>query len=64
MDVAPGEHTLKANNTLYWKTVRFSAVAGEPLEFMLVNRSSRLAFGFLTLLGAAPLKLGVERIHG
>ena len=61
VDVAPGAHTLKANNTLYWKTVRFTIEAGEHLEFAMINQSSKLAFGFLAVLGAGPLKLTIEK---
>lgn len=60
-DVAPGAHTLKANNTLFWKTVPFTVQPGEHLEFAMINQSSKLAFGFLAVLGAGPLKLVIER---
>jgi hypothetical protein len=60
-EVAPGAHILKTNNTLFWKTVRFSIEPGEHTEFALINQSSKLAFGFLAVLGAGPLKLVIER---
>jgi hypothetical protein len=60
-DVPPGEHLLKANNTLVWKKVRFSAAPGERVEFQVINRASRFTLGFLSLLGVAPLFLTVER---
>ena len=61
LEVAPGAHTLKANNTLYWKTMEFSVESGEHVELALINQSSKLSFGFLALLGAGPLKLVIER---
>jgi hypothetical protein len=61
IEVEPGEHRLKTNNTLYWKTVPFTVEAGEHAEFVLINVSSKMSFGFLALLGAGPLKLIVER---
>lgn len=61
-DVVPGPHVLKANNTLYWKTQRFDAQAGEEIEFAVVNRAGRTAFGLLALLGVGPLQLVVEEV--
>ena len=61
MEIAAGTHTLKTNNTLYWKSVEFSAEPGEHVEFAVINQSSKLSFGFLALLGAGPLRLVIER---
>jgi len=62
VEVAPGPHVLKTNNTLYWKTVRFDALAGEDIEFAVVNKAGRTAFGLLALLGVGPLRLVVEEV--
>jgi hypothetical protein len=62
VDVEPGSHTLKTNNTLYWKTLRFDAGAGEDIEFAGVNKAGRTAFGLLALLGVGPLQLIVEEV--
>jgi hypothetical protein len=61
IDVSPGDHTLKANNTLIWKRVPFAAVEGGHVRFRVANRASRLTLGFLALMGVAPLYLTVER---
>ena len=61
VEVTPGPHRLKANNTLFWKTVPFDIAPGQHLEFMLINRSSQFAFGVLALLGVGPLMLAIER---
>jgi hypothetical protein len=61
MEIAPGAHTLKTNNTLYWKSVAFAVEPGEHVEFAVINQSSKLSFGFLAVLGAGPLKLVIER---
>jgi hypothetical protein len=61
IDTEPGPHVLKVNNTLYWKTCRFSLEPGEQAEFVLVNRVSRFGFGALALLGVGPLRLTIER---
>jgi hypothetical protein len=60
-EIAAGPHTLKANNTLVWKTVPFEAAAGEHVQFTVWNEVigswwARLLFIFV---GAAALRLGV-----
>ena len=60
-DIAPGEHAIKANNTLVWKTVRFSAPAGEHVQFEIANCATRFTLGFLSLIGVAPLYLKIDR---
>lgn len=61
IEVPPGHHLLRANNTLFWKRVPFSIEPGEHLEFVLINRAGRLTLGFLALIGVAPLYLDIER---
>ncbi len=63
LDVTPGPHRLKSNNTLFWKTVKFDVEAGQHVEFTLINgciwsgMEGLLAFW----AGAVPLKLRIER---
>lgn len=61
VEVAPGSHVLRANNTLFWKRKPFTIEAGEHLEFVLVNRAGRLTLGLLAVMGVAPLYLDIER---
>ena len=61
VEVQPGAHLLRANNTLFWKRLRFGIEPGEHLEFILINRSGRLSLGLLAVLGVAPLYLRIER---
>jgi hypothetical protein len=61
VEVQPGRHVLRANNTLFWKRRTFTAEPGEHLEFVLINRSGRLAIGFLAIMGVAPLYLRIEK---
>jgi hypothetical protein len=61
VEVAPGTHTLRANNTLFWKRVPFTIEPGEHLEFAMVNRAGRLTLGLLAVMGVAPLYLDIER---
>jgi len=60
-DVPAGDHRLKANNTLIWKSVPFTAGPGEHVEFVITNRATRFTLGFLSLIGVAPLYLTIER---
>jgi hypothetical protein len=59
--VPAGQHALRANNTLFWKSVAFSIAPGQHIEFLLINRASRVGFGVLALLGVAPLMLSIEQ---
>lgn len=61
VDVPAGAHRLRANNTLFWKSLEFSVAAGEHIEYALINRSGVVGLGFLALLGVAPLTLSIER---
>jgi hypothetical protein len=60
-EIAPGNHALKANNTLVWKTVPFSAAPGEHVRFDIANCATRFTLGFLSLIGVAPLSLRIDR---
>ena len=60
-DIPAGAHVLKANNTLVWKTVPFSAIPGDHVQFEIANRATRFTLGFLSLIGVAPLYLEIKR---
>lgn len=64
VETQPGSHTLKTHNTLVRKTVPFAVESGEHIEFSIVNRASKLALGFLALIGVAPVYLTIERRTG
>jgi hypothetical protein len=63
IEVAPGLHHLRANNTLFWKKVTFSVEPGEHLEFTLINiciwEGMRGLLEFFA--GAVPLRLLIKR---
>lgn len=61
VEVTPGSHLLRANNTLFWKRVPFTIEPGEHLEFTMINRAGRLTLGFLAVMGVAPLYLDIGR---
>ena len=60
-EIAPGEHRLRAHNTLFWKTVDLTLAAGEHARFAVVNRAGMGTFSLLGLLGVGPLYLTFER---
>ena len=60
-EIPPGPHSLRANNTLVWKTVEFEAHPGEQVEFDLANRAPRGFLSAMALLGVGPLFLTFAR---
>jgi hypothetical protein len=60
-ELPAGPHRLRAHNTLFWKTHDVVLQPGEHARFKAANRAGWAAFGFLMVLGAAPLKLVFER---
>ena len=59
--IAVGAHRLRFDNTLYKKTVEFTASADERVEYRLANSAGRFALPFLAVMGVAPLYLKIER---
>jgi hypothetical protein len=62
LDVTPGRHLLRVNNTLFWKKISFAIEPAEHLEFILINEARWWTAGIVGLLGAAPLFLTVKQI--
>jgi hypothetical protein len=60
-ELPAGPHRLRAHNTLFWKTHDVVLQPGEHARFKAANLAPWAAFGFLIVLGAAPLKLIFER---
>lgn len=60
-DLPAGPHRLRAHNTLFWKTREVVLQPGEHARFTAINKVGWGSFGFLTVLGAAPLYLTFER---
>lgn len=54
-EIPPGHHTLRANNTLVWKTIEFDAPPGGHLHFTCVNRAPRSLYYLIAIFGVAPL---------
>jgi hypothetical protein len=60
-ELPAGLHRLRAHNTLFWKTHDVVLQPGEHARFKAANIAGWAVFGFLMVLGAAPLKLVFER---
>ena len=59
-ELPPGSHRLKADNTLFWKTVPFDVGPGEEVRFVVANRKGP-GSGILLLVGAPLYYLLVSR---
>ena len=59
--VAPGQHTMRLDNTWKKTTVEFSLEAGEEATFRVVNRPGRFTWLLVGALGAGPMYISVER---
>lgn len=61
VDVPPGPHTLKADNTLFKKTLQFTLGVGEHASFMTANYAGKATFSMLMfLLGGNLIYLMLE----
>jgi hypothetical protein len=60
-ELPPGSHRLKADNTLFWKTVPFDVGPGEEVRFVVANRKGP-GSGILLLVGAPLYYLRVSRV--
>ena len=63
-EVPAGPHTLRAHNTLVWKTLQCDLRPGEQARFILVNRPGFGTWAMLSLLGTGPIYLTFEREDG
>jgi hypothetical protein len=63
-EVPAGPHTLRAHNTLVWKTLHCDLRPGEHARFTLVNRPGFGTWAMLSLLGTGPIYLTFEREDG
>ena len=62
-EVPAGSHTLRAHNTLVWKTEDFCIAPGEQIFYEAINRASISTYFFLGMfLGIAPLWVTLRRM--
>lgn len=60
-ELPPGRHLLKADNTLFRKTVEFDLAPGEEARFVVANRKGP-GSGLFLLIGAPLFYLRVSRV--
>lgn len=60
IDIEPGRHRLRANNTLVWKTVELHAPAGTHVHYTCINYAPRGMFYMLAMFGVAPLLVALK----
>jgi hypothetical protein len=60
-EIAPGQHRLRVNNTYHKKTVEFDAQPGEQVHYRIKNRIGFFGSMMITVLGAGPMYLEIER---
>jgi hypothetical protein len=60
-EVGPGRHRLRVDNTWVWKTLEFTLGPDEHARFRLINRTGKLTWWMVGLLGAGPMYVTIER---
>jgi hypothetical protein len=60
--LSPGPHRIRADNTLFRKTLDIMLQADEHAQFIAINRAGFGSFEVLLFLAATPLYLTFERI--
>jgi hypothetical protein len=61
IEVKPGAHVLKVDNTLFRKRLAFTIEPGEHLEFSILNYSRWWTAGVIGAFGWAPIFLSVRK---
>lgn len=60
-EVGPGRHRLRVDNTWAWRTVEFTLAPDEHAKFLVINRTGKLTWWMVGLLGAGPMYVTIER---
>ena len=59
--VRPGHHRLRVDNTWNWKTLELDVASGEHLKFQTVSRAGRLTWFLVSMFGAGPIYVSIQR---
>jgi len=59
--VKAGHHRLTVDNTWNWKTVELDVAAGEHVKFQTKSRAGRWMWFLVSMLGAGPIYVSIER---
>lgn len=62
-DLPAGPHSIRAHNTLFWKTHHIVVRPGEQVTFEAINRAGWGTFGMLFVIGAMPVYLTFQRVN-
>jgi hypothetical protein len=60
-DVPPGDHELRVHNTLFRQRLQLHIAPGEDVRFHVTNRPGWGTYALMSVLGAGPLYLKIER---
>ncbi len=60
-EIEPGQHVLRAHNTLFRQRLPLVVAPGEHVRFNVVNRPGWGTYALMSVLGAGPLYLSIER---
>lgn len=60
-EVHPGPHKLRVSNTLVWKTAEFDVKPGEQVRWEAINRTGRVTYPMLVIIGVGPLYVTLRR---
>ena len=60
LDVSPGTHTLRVDNTWNRKDLIIKIHAGEHLQFVTKSSAGKFAWFLLGFLGAGPMQVSIE----
>jgi len=61
-DVTAGAHEIRAHNTLFRKREQFELKPGQAATFLVINKAGKGTFSILSLLGAGPIYLTLQRM--
>ena len=59
-EVEPGDHELRAHNTLFRQRRQLTLSPGEHVQFNVVNRPGWGTYALMSVLGAGPLYLSLD----
>ena len=56
-----GRHRLRVDNTWNWKTLDLDVAAGDHLKFQTKSRAGRFSWFLVSLFGAGPIYVSIQR---
>jgi hypothetical protein len=59
--VKAGRHSLRVDNTWNWKTLELDVAAGDHLKFQAKSQAGRFTWFLVSLFGAGPIYVSIQR---